>query len=108
MLRIAYITYEFMPDVAQGGVGTYVKQISNALAAAGCDVHVFAGSFYNDSSYVQQQVNIHCIKCNDPFDFRDKVVATFEKIHTTHPFDIIESAEIHGNGWEIKKKLPAT
>ena len=50
---------------------------------------------------------MHLTKCYDAHDFRIKVSNSFEKIHNQLPFRFIESAEINGNAWEIKKRFPS-
>ena len=105
-MRIAFISYEFPPDTGKGGIGTYVKQIAAALVTLSWQVHVFAGS---DKPGISQKMDgywIHTIQCNDPHDFAHKVVDQFDNYHTIEKFDIIESAEIHGNARMVKMKYP--
>lgn len=105
-MRIAFITYEFPPDTGKGGIGTYTSQVSAMLAQSGCDVHVFAGSHCRQERTVENGVNVHWVKCSNPHDFKDRVVAAFANEHETSPFDVMESPEIHGNASEIKKAFP--
>jgi glycogen synthase len=105
-LRIALITYEYPPDTGKGGIGTYTSQLANLLVQANFDVHVFAGTNKPTYKTVLQQINIHRVYCNSPIEFRINVLSIFSKEHNRKSFDVIESPEIHGNAWEIKKAFP--
>ena len=43
-LRIALLSYEYPPETGLGGIGTYTWTQAHALARAGHEVHVLAGS----------------------------------------------------------------
>jgi len=105
-MKIGFISYEFPPDTGKGGIGTYVSQIAAAMAACGMDVHVFAGSNEQTSTKLMNGYKVHRVQCNNGFEFREKVVTVFDHEHAAASFDIIESPEIGGNAWEIKKKYP--
>jgi glycogen(starch) synthase len=105
--RFAIISYEYPPDTGKGGIGTYTAQLAACMAKRGCQVHVFAGSPHRSGTEMDDALHVHLVQCNDPFEFRSKVVAVFEKENKICPFDLLESAEINGNAWEIKKKFPA-
>lgn len=105
-MRIAFISYEFPPDTGKGGIGTYVKQIAGALAGRGCDVHVFAASSYRTSSVQTDGYWVHLVQCTNGEDYRIKVVNSFKSQHDISRFQLMESPEINGNAWEIKKKYP--
>jgi glycogen synthase len=102
-LRIAFVTYEYPPDTGKGGIGTYTIQLASLLVSNKFDVHVFAGT--DKPSYYEelQHVHIHRVHCTGPQDFKINVVPVFSAEQNVKAFDIIESPEIHGNAWEIKK-----
>lgn len=105
-MRIAFITYEFPPDTGKGGIGTYVQQIAQAMALSGLDVQVFAGSPHRTISETINGYVVHWVKCNSVDDYRIKVADSFLIEHAVKPFDCMESPEIGGNAWEIKKRFP--
>ena len=107
-MRIAFITYEFPQGTGKGGIGTYTSQAANALAAMGWDVHVFAASHKHSGSSMAEGYQLHLTQCSNVNDFRHKVVNIFSAQYSLQKFDIMESPEINGNAWEIKKKYPAT
>lgn len=106
-LRIAYISYEFPPDTGKGGIGTYTKQIATAMAIIGFDIHVFAGSQQREISESVDGYHLHWIKCDNSYDYRNKVVSSFKLQHDILSFNLIESPEIGGNAWDIKIHYPA-
>ena len=105
-LRIAFITYEYPPETVTGGIGTYTKQVASLLTANNVDVHVFAGSHIQSKKVVENGITVHRILCNGPHDFQKNVLTDFEGEHRRNPFELIESAEIHGNALAIKKRFP--
>ncbi len=81
-------------------------QVSKLMQMRGHDVEIFCGSFIREVSERYNQVLTHRILVKNPEDFRTRVVARFAKRHLLLPFDIFESPEINGNGYEIKKAFP--
>ncbi len=105
-MRIAYISHEFPPDTGKGGIGTYVKQMATAMAKKGIDVHVFAGSPLKSGSFIVDGFQLHLVQCDNGLDFKEKVLTFFSEQQQLLPFDLMESPEIGGNAWEIKKHYP--
>lgn len=106
-MRIAYISYEFPPDTGKGGISTYVSQLARAMAEQGSDIHVFAGSQQREGTEFSNGYYVHRVLCENGNDFKEKVVNIFATQNAIAAFDLIESPEINGNAWEIKKKFPA-
>ena len=105
-MRIAYISYEYPPDTAVGGIGTYTWQMSKAMALQNCDVEVFTASPTREITERVDNVNIHRIKINNQKDFNLAIVEAFENVHLNNRFDIIECAENGVNALNIIKKYP--
>lgn len=103
-LKIGFISYEFPTDTGNGGIGTYVKQMAAAIAAVDVQIHVFVGSKERVGSVYTEGYNVHFIKCINGDEFREQVVSVFDKQQAIGPFSLIESPEINGNAWEVKKK----
>ncbi|MEJ7589528.1 MAG: glycosyltransferase, partial [Ferruginibacter sp.] len=103
---MAFITYEYPPDTGKGGIGTYTKQVADVLGRQGWDVHVFAGSHHRQCENYENNIHIHWVRCDSPHDFRLKVLPVFQSEHSGKAFELMESPEIHGNAWEIKKAFP--
>jgi glycogen(starch) synthase len=79
--------------------------MAEMLVAKGWTVHVFAAAERQISEIINGYT-VHRLVAADPVSFRGKVLPCFKAIHEKLYFDMIESAEIHGNAWEIKKEYP--
>ena len=105
-MRVAFISYEYPPDTAIGGIGEYTRQVAGLLANAKFDVHIFAGSHIQSNTCIENDITIHRVQCTGPHNFKTNVVPYFEMEHASNPFQLIESPEIHGNAAEIKQSFP--
>lgn len=106
-MRIAFITYEYPPDIAQGGIATYVAQASSVLQKRGHEVEVFCASHKRTISECIDKVWVHRCLSQDPATFQLNCVKIFSKRNAINAFDIMESPEIHGNALKIKETFPA-
>jgi glycogen(starch) synthase len=105
-MKIAFISYEFPPETAYGGVATYVFQATKMLAGRGNQVEVFCPSLVDgDSSTEENGLLVHRIKSNRD-NFTKAIVAKFTERHQTVNFDLVESPEYGADGIEVFKKFP--
>lgn len=105
-MRIAFITYEYPPDIPKGGIATYVEQASQILWERGNGVEIFCGSYTRSISEKKDGILVHRCLINDMAGFGKACLNKFSERHEYLPFDIIESPEIHANGLLIKEKYP--
>jgi glycogen(starch) synthase len=106
-MRIAYVSFEYPPDTAIGGIATYVYQVSKMMLSRGHDVEVFCASPIRSISEVYEGITVHRIHTSDTKEFKNLVLAIFVNRQQEKAFDIIESPEYNGDGYEIKKLFPA-
>lgn len=105
-MRIAFISYEFPPETAYGGVATYVFQATKMLAERGNQVEVFCPSLTKDDySSSENGLLVHRIKSNRE-NFNEAIVAKFTERHNAVNFDLVESPEYGADGLEVFKKFP--
>lgn len=105
-MRIAYISFEFPPDTAVGGIATYVYQVSLMMKNRGHDVEVFTASPTRTISENFEGLLVHRIQTSDRDSFRKEILSIFKQRHLRHNFDLLESPEFSGDGYEIKKEFP--
>ncbi|MBS1927020.1 MAG: glycosyltransferase family 4 protein [Chitinophagaceae bacterium] len=105
-MRIAYITYEYPPEIENGGIATYTKQISQIIHKLGHEVSVFCATSGNSSVKIENGAVIFRCQTESVEKFADDVLPIFSAAHLQNPFDLFESPEIHAHGLEIKKKFP--
>lgn len=105
-MKIAYISYEYPPDSAYGGIATYVRQAAVMMSKRGHHVEVFTSSPSRIISELVEGVLVHRIMCISRDEFRDKIIDVFRSRHTLTNFDLQESPEYFADGYEIKKLYP--
>lgn len=105
-MRIAFISYEFPPDTALGGIATYVAQIARCLVAAGQQVEVFCGSPTRSDQFVDEHgVTVHRVK-SDRTAFPTAVVPTFIQRYRVKPFDVLEGPDFLAEARYVTRALP--
>jgi glycogen(starch) synthase len=104
-MRIAYISFEYPPDTAVGGIATYVYQVSQMMRSRGHEVEVFCASFTRNVSEIFEGVLVHRVVADVP-GFPKMILPVFQERHQVQQFDLIESPEYSGDGYEIKKQFP--
>ncbi len=104
-LNIAYITYEYPPYTKGGGIGTYMYQISKAMASLGHNISVFCNGDENTEQLIDK-VFVISIRCKNPDTFKTEVEKKFANIYIKEKFDVIECAEYGADAIAIKEKYP--
>ena len=105
-LKIAFVSYEYPPDTAFGGIGTYVYQVSKLLASRGHTVEVFSASHTRTVTETIDGLIVNRLLCNDREVFRDAIVALFAERNQLGAFDVLESPEYYADGLRIKEQFP--
>lgn len=105
-MKIAFISYEYPPDTAFGGIGTYARQAAEMLAQRGNTVEVFAGSPYRDVTEEQNGVLVHRIVGDGRQTFRELVGKVFAERHTLVQFDVLEGPEYGAEAIEAIRLVP--
>jgi glycogen synthase len=105
-MKIAYVSYEYPPDTAVGGIATYVYQASKTMKDRGHTVEVFCASPNRSGQTVIEGITVHHIRTNNTETFREEIVEYFTKRHQSIHFELIESPEYKGDGYYIKKRFP--
>ncbi len=105
-MRLAYVSYEYPPDTALGGIATYVRQAARTMAGRGWSVEVFAASRGGTFTVDDDGVTVHRVgePCN--LAFARAVAPLFEARHRESPFDVIEGPEYHADARVINHRLP--
>ena len=105
-MRIAYISYEFPPDTAVGGIATYVFQITKTMSLRGHEIEVFCASNYRTSHEIIGTIQVTRILCSDRSAFHLFVLPFFDISNQKRKFDLIESPEFSADGLSVKLKYP--
>jgi glycosyltransferase involved in cell wall biosynthesis len=104
-MHIAYITYEYPPEI-KGGIATYTLQIARLMKERNHEVEVFCASLKESQTSIEDGIIVHKVFANSVRDFLEKVVFVFENINLKSHFDLIESPESQADGILIKESFP--
>lgn len=107
-MRIAFISYEFPPDNAIGGIATYTYQMALCLTKLGCEIEVFTASHYRETSNeFYNNLIVHRVRTGIRESFASLIAPVVSKRHAQEKFDLIESPEYGAEGAFVRKALPA-
>lgn len=105
-MKIAFISYEYPPDTAYGGIATYVAQAAKMLQQRGHYIEVFTSSPHRTETSTENGILIHRIKEESRFTFPKVIGQVFAQRHLKVKFDIIEGPEYHADAQEAIRLCP--
>ena len=105
-MKIAFVSYEYPPDTAAGGIATYVYQVTRLLQSGGHHVEVFAGSLDRSSIEVENGVIVHRMLLKERGRFPKMISQVFADRHQVIQFDVIEGPELDAEAREIIRCFP--
>lgn len=107
-MKIAFISFEFPPDTAIGGIATYTEHAALLMAKKGHRVEVFTSSPERESlnETINENLSVHRLHTTDRDNFSKLILPVFTQRHEQIQFDIAESPEYSYEGMEIKKTFP--
>ncbi len=108
LLKIAYLSFEFPPDTAIGGIATYTEHIAKLMAARGHLVEVFTSTPQKESlnEPVAPNLRVHRIATTDRDSFYKTVLTYFKQRQELINFDLVESPDYQREGLAIKNEYP--
>lgn len=106
-MRIAFVSDEFPPETAGGGIGTYLDQAAGLLQAAGHEVAVLCGTRGEAAETRRPDgATIHRVACTGSAQFRTAVVPVFTRLHDRRAFDVCEGTDFDASALLIKRAHP--
>jgi|RhiMetdeSRZDD1v2_1073273.scaffolds.fasta_scaffold33440_3 glycogen(starch) synthase len=105
-MKIAFITFEYPPDTAYGGIATYVNQAAIMLQSRGHQVEVFTSSPYRSGDEWESGVLVHRIRVAGQRDFSKPIGQVFAKRHAQIQFDVLEGPEFCADAREAVRLVP--
>ena len=105
-MKIAFISYEYPPDTADGGIATYVYQASRMLVRRGHQVEVFAGSRNRSGTSSEEGVMVHRIQVMDFKAFAEPIGQVFADRHASVSFDVLEGPDFAADAREAVHLVP--
>src|SRR5262245_7138891 len=99
-MKIAFISYEYPPDTAYGGIATYVEQAAQMLQRRGHYVEVFTGSPARSGTVSQDGLLVHRVQVATQASFTLPIGQVFSERHTLVQFDVLEGPEFYADARE--------
>ncbi|HEY9662244.1 MAG TPA: glycosyltransferase, partial [Allocoleopsis sp.] len=105
-MKIAFISYEYPPDTALGGIATYVAQAARMLTQRGHHVEIFAAGIDHCETRVEAGIVVHRITTPQRAAFAAEIAPIFASRHHTVHFDILEATDIDAPAHHIMQAVP--
>jgi glycosyltransferase involved in cell wall biosynthesis len=106
-MKIAFISYECLPDTGGGGIGTYIPEASQMLARRGHHVEVFAGSpTRQGTEETGVGVRIHRILVPTRECFATQVAPVYSERQRQIGFDVLEGPDYMADAFLAAKQAP--
>jgi len=105
-MKIAFISYEYPPDAAYGGIATYVRQAASMLATRGHHVEVFTSSPERSGAYDEEGIVVHRILEESHAKFPAAIARQFAARHASIRFDVLEGPEYGADAYEAVMLVP--
>src|SRR6185369_13244206 len=103
-MRIAFVSYEYPPDTADGGIATYVQQAAWMLRDCGHEVEVFAASRECTRTSRESGLSVHRILTENRQVFAEQIAPVFIRRHQAAPFDVLEGPDYNADASEIVRQ----
>lgn len=105
-MKIAFISYEYPPDTADGGIATYIYQAAKMLASRGHYVEVFAASRQRTETSTESGVVVHRLLADIQHEFHPRIGQLFANRHAEIGFDVLEGPEYGADAREAVRLVP--
>lgn len=105
--HILLVSYEFPPEMAIGGIGSYMLHLAKLLHLSGNKVSVISATRNGEFRVTERESCTNFIvPSSNLAAFRQQAVVVFEKYFNPEFVDVIESPEVGACALEIKRRYP--
>lgn len=106
-MHLGFVSYEYPPDTGQGGIATYVQQVTNLLSDRGVEIDVVVASPTRSGALrLAPTLRLHFVICTSREEFIRRSPDALALLHAKFPFDGIECPEYGAEARFIREKLP--
>ncbi|MBV9848918.1 MAG: glycosyltransferase family 4 protein [Armatimonadetes bacterium] len=105
-MNIAFISFEYPPDTAYGGIATYVRQAVRMLHERGHRVEVFASSPNREGAAEEEGILVHRVAEPDRREFPQRIGPVFARRHAEARFDVLEGPEYFADARTAVELVP--
>ncbi len=120
-LHVAFVSQEYPPETGWGGIGSYTYEMANGLAEMGVQVSVICLALVQETQTQEKNLTIYRVRPAPRWErlrggwrinrfwpgFAWAAAQQLRLINQTKPIDLIEYAEIRGDGFFLPFLLPA-
>ncbi len=105
-MKVAFISYDYPPDTAYGGIATYVNQAATMLQRRSHKVEVFTSSPHRSGSEFEDGVTVHRARVAEQRNFSKPIGQIFAERHSQIGFDVLEGPEFYADAREAVHLVP--
>ena len=105
-MRIAFISYEYPPDTAIGGIGTYVYNAARMLRDRGHEVEVFTAGTASEGVSIVDDIRVHRSRVESRKAFPMAAAAAFAQRHRHRAFEVLEGPEFGAEAAVAVSEIP--
>lgn len=105
-MKIAFISFEYPPDAAYGGIATYVHQAARMMHSRGHHVEIFTSSPHRTSVTTEDGLVVHRIQEDDYEAFPSRIGGVFARRHRDVRFEVLEGPEYAADAREAVALVP--
>src|SRR5690625_3919839 len=107
LMRLAYISYEYPPDTAGGGIATSTSNRAGMMGERCHSVEVFTASSLREGQFAENGVLVNRVLVDNKQSFAKRIVDPFSERHREQPFDLVEGPEYGADAFFVAKTFPA-
>jgi glycogen(starch) synthase len=105
-MKIAFVTFEYPPDTAYGGIAAYMAHAARVLHSRGHTIEVFTASPHRSGSEQEAGVTVHRVRESVPLRFGEAIAPVFAARHREVGFDVLEGPEYHADARGAVREVP--
>lgn len=107
-VNVLLVSYEFPPDMAIGGIGSYMHHLAILLNNHHFKVTVFSATLQSENVNLVEREHgkNYLIPAENLALFRERALQLFKELNGSEIFDVMESPEVGACALEIKKEFP--
>jgi glycosyltransferase involved in cell wall biosynthesis len=105
-MKIALVSYEYPPDTALGGIGTYNLHAARILHQRGHHVEVFCASLSRSGVFDDDGIAVHRLRDPERRGFSSRIAPIFAQRHAAVGFDVAEAPEYYADGLSLAASAP--
>lgn len=105
-MKIAFITFQYPPEISYGGIAIYTKQMAELLVKRGHYVEIFTSTVSSNMSYNDNGIIVNRVLENNNYYFGFSISSFFIDRHNKVKFDLVEGPDYFADSRRIIEMFP--